>query len=339
MRPLLSLQNLIFISLCFFYISCTPNKKASSLPDPNDSLANTAAVKEISAQLEANSEDPELYYKRAQIYSNTKYLNRAEDDYLAAIALDSLNPLYHFSLARTLYAMNQTQRSAAQYEKAIALKPDYTEASLKLADLYFVVKEHSKSIALLNKVLLTDKGNAGVYHMLGMNYKELGDTGRAIYHFQTAIETDPTDFESNLYIANLYGARKNAIALDYYTAALKLRPKSADAWFAKAVFEQSVKNYRSALIDYRRVIDIDPGHFLSYYNVGYLNYELGMFDEAMRNWNICSRMNPSYARCFYMKGLLFEEQKNKADAKLNYKVALDLDPENALYQAGIKRVQ
>ena len=41
---------------------------------------------------------------------------------------------------------------------------------------------------------------------------------------------------------------------------------------------------------------------LAYYNVGYINYENGMMDEALRNWNTCTQMNPGFANAFYMKG-------------------------------------
>ena len=335
----LCLNILIFISISILLCSCGQNASKTKVPNAADSLANIEAVKELSKSIDENPEDAELLYRRAQVYVNEKYLNRAEDDYLAAISLDSINPLFHFSLGRTYYAMNQTQRAAKSYERAILLKPDYQEAILKLADLYFIVKEHPKSIALLNKGMKIDQGNATIYHMLGMNYKEMGDTARAIYHFQTAIENNPSDYESNLYIANLYAARKNQLAFDYFKAAIKLQPKNPDAWFSRAVFEQTIKMYKNALVDYRRVIYLNPENYLSYYNVGYINYENGLMDEALRNWNTCTQMNPAYANAYYMKGLLYEERKNKADARLNYKVALEIEPDNTVFKSGFERVK
>lgn len=334
----LSLNILIFISISFFLISCGQNASISKLPNAGDSTANIEAVKELSKAIEESPEDAELLYRRAQVYVNEKYLNRAEDDFLAAIAIDSINPLYHFNLARTLYAMNQTQRAATSYEKAISLKSDYQDAILKLADLYFIVKEYNKSIALLNKGMKLDQGNATIYQMLGLNYKEMGDTARAIYHFQTAIENDATDYESTLYIANLYAARRNQLAFDYFKAAIKLQPKNPDAWFSRAVFEQKLRLNKNSLIDYRRVIDLNPENYLAYYNVGYINFENGTMDEALRNWNTCTQMNPSFANAFYMKGLIYEERKNKVDARINYKVALELEPSNALFKAGLARL-
>jgi tetratricopeptide (TPR) repeat protein len=338
MQHKLTFKILIFFLFTILVVSCGQNKKTTTPPIAVDSASTLQAAKEISKAIEANPEDAELLYQRAQIYQNGKFLNRAEGDLVEAIRIDSLNPLYHFSLARTYYAMNQTQNAAKQYEYAIALKPDYQDAMLKLADLYFVVKEHNKSIGLLNKCMKLDQGNANIYHMLGMNYKEMGDTSRAIYHFQTAIENDPKDFESNLYIANLYAVKKNKMAMEYFNAAIKLKPKNVDAWFGRAVFEQNLRLYKNALFDYRKVIDLDPMNYLSYYNVGYINYENGMQEEALKNWNICTQMNPNYGNAFYMKGLVFEEQKNKSDAKINYKIALEIEPENPLFQTAIKRI-
>lgn len=335
----LLLKTLTFVILFLQIISCTENKSSKDLVQTNDSLANLEAVKQVSAQIESEPENADLYYQRAVIYANEKYLNRAEDDYREAYRLDSSNSLYAFALARTLYAMNQTKEAAKWYEKSIELKPDFADAILKLADLYFLVKEHQKSINLLNDYRKLKPEDAYVYHMMGLNYKELGDTSRAIYHFQTAIENDPKDYESTLYIANLYAGKKKSIAYEYFAAALKIKPKGVDALFGRAVFNQQVRNYKSALLDYRKVIDIDPQNYLAYYNVGYINYENGFMDEAIRNWNICTQMNPFYANAFYMKGLVYEEQKNKTEARIQYKVALDLDPENELFAAGLSRVK
>jgi tetratricopeptide (TPR) repeat protein len=88
---------------------------------------------------------------------------------------------------------------------------------------------------------------------LGLNYKEMGDTARAIYNFQTSIENDPKDIESIIYIGNLYAAQRNPLAMEYFNSALKLRPKSVDALFGRAVFAQKMNFKKQALLDYKKV--------------------------------------------------------------------------------------
>jgi tetratricopeptide (TPR) repeat protein len=175
--------------------------------------------------------------------------------------------------------------------------------------------------------------------MLGMNYRETGDTARAIYHFQTAIETDPNDYESTLYIANLYGAQKNKLALGYFDAAIKLRPKLVEPYFAKAVYLQQTENYASAMVEYKKIITLDPTNFLAFYNVGYINYESGYQAKAMENWETTTKLNPSYAKAWYMKGLLLEEKGDKNSALKNYRLALDLDPQNTLFLSAVDRLK
>jgi tetratricopeptide (TPR) repeat protein len=62
-------------------------------------------------------------------------------------------------------------------------------------------------------------------------------------------------------------------------------------------------------------------------------------DEALRNWGICAQMNPGFSKVFYMRGLVYEEQKKLKDALLQYSVALEIEPENELYLSGLKRVK
>jgi tetratricopeptide (TPR) repeat protein len=333
------LKKLTFIILLTDICACNQNAKKPIAPLMPDSLSVNQAIKEISKQIEAKPDIAELYYQRAQIYYNEKYLGFADADLNYALYLDSTNALYWFMLARVNYAMNQTKNAAKYYENAIKYKPDYNEAKLKLADLYFLVKEYQKSIALLHEVRKTDNQNAYVYHMLGMNYRELGDTLRAINYFQTAIENDPTDYESTLYIANLYAAQLKNIALEYYKAAIKIKPYNTDAFFSRAVFYQKIKQYKAALLDYKIVIDRDPQNFLCYYNVGYINFETDKLDEALRNFNIATRMNPDFTEAYYMKGLIYEMQKKRSDAILNYEYALKISPDYTLAKEGLKRLR
>lgn len=324
------LKKLIYVTaIGMMLISCQRGGKVAQ-EVPQDSLAQIEAVKEVSSQIENNPGNSQLYYKRAGIYEAQGYLARAEADYEEAIRLDSGQAIYYFALGRLSYGMNQTTKAAEAYEKALVLQPDFNEAAYKLADLYFLVKEHQKSIALFTGLIKKDPGNSRPYHGLGLNYKDMKDTLRAIYHFQTAVENDPKDIESVLYCANLYAGKGNALALEYYQSALKLKPKSTDALFGRAYFFQQKKLYAQALKDYRRVIDIDPQNYRAYFNVGYIAFERADYSEARRHWDIATRMQNFYPQAYYMKGLSFELQGKREDAVANYKLAYEQDPDYSL---------
>lgn len=336
----------IFIKLiyvtAFIVLGVSCNNKSNA---PTGNTANDSAVVElesakvISRQIETDPENAELYYQRAVVYFDQKYLDRALLDIEDAIKRSGENPLYYFYKGKVLYAMNRTQEAAKGYEKSLLIKPDYQEARLKLATLYYVVKEHQKSIDALNVIVAAEPTNAEAQFYKGMNQKEMKDTGRAVASFQKALEIDNNYYDAAMQLGLLFTEKKDPIAREYFGTAIRLSPRSTEAYFGRAYYYQLVKQYQKALFDYRKVIEFDPSNDKAYYNVGYINYEAGEFEEAMRSWNICIEMNNQNVMAYYMRGLLHEQRKNYADAKLNYQYVLQLDPEYALAKQGMQRLE
>ncbi len=330
---------LIFISyiLCAI-VSCDSQNTVVNRKDKDSVIALPASAEEISRQIEKEPDNAELYYRRAQIYFNEKYLDRALDDISQASALSKDNPLYYFTKGRILYAMNRTAEAAKMYESAIVLKPDYEEAQMKLAELYCIVKEHRKSIDLLNLVIARSK-RTDAYFFRGMNQKEAGDTAKAIASFQLAYELDPSNYDAVMQLGILSAAKKDQVAIEYFNAAIKINPKSSEAYFGRAYFYQLTGNFQKSLSDYRKVIDLDPSNDKAYYNVGYINFEAGRYKVALRSWDICIQLNNQYMEAYYMRGLVHEYQKAYEDARLNYEYALQLNPEYTLAKDGLRRMQ
>ncbi len=328
---------LIFVISLFCFACGDKQAKTPSVQSDTTAIDSKNAA-EISRTIEKDPTNAELYYRRAMIYYNEKYLDRALDDITQASDLAKDNPLYYFTRGRILYSMNRTIEAAKMYESAITLKPDYEEAQMKLAELYYVVKEHRKSIDILNVVIAKNR-NPHAYFFRGMNQKETGDTARAIASFQLAYEGEATFYDAVMQLGILYAAKRDAIALEYFNTAIKLQPKSSEAYFARAYFYQLKKQFQKALLDYKKVIDLDAANADAYYNVGYINFEAGQYQQALRSWDICIQMNNDYVQAYYMRGLLHEGQKNYTDAKMNYEYALQIAPDYGLAKEGLRRVE
>jgi tetratricopeptide (TPR) repeat protein len=335
-----SFIKLIYITLiCSTLFACGNGSSSTPASSPVDSMANAPeGVKALSEQIEKESGNPELYYRRSILYFDQKYLDRALADIDDALKIDAMNPLYHFYRGRILYAMNRTQDAAKAYESAIALKPDYTEANMKLAELYYVVKEHQKSLNYLNVVLAAQPASADAQFYKGMNQKEMKDTLKAIASFQKALENDNSYYDAAMQLGLLFTAKKNPVAAEYFTTAIRLNPRSTEAYFGRAYYFQMMRQYQKALFDYRKVIEFDPSNDKAYYNVGYINFDAEKYDEALRSWNICIQMNNNNIEAYYMRGLLHEVRKSYKDALMNYQYALELDPQYTLAKEGEARM-
>ncbi len=331
-------KTIIFLLNILLIASCANNNNQQAAAGSIDSIAIKAGAQELSNEILNNPGKAELYYERGTKYYNAKIMDRAVLDFTDACTLDSLNPLYFFMAARTNYALNKTILAAKNYEKAIALKPDFVDAQIKLADLYYITKEHQKSINLANSILANDKNNGYAYHLRAINLKDLGDTARAISNFQKAIELDNNDYDSHMILATILLAQGDRAALEYINAALRIRPNAPDAFFARATFWQQRKEYKMALIDYKKVIKYNPDYFQCYYNVGYINFETNFLKEAIANFDICVRMANDYLPAYYMRGLCYEGLDDYENARLNYELVLKYNPDYELAQLGMKRI-
>src|SRR5688572_21684350 len=103
-----TLQKLIFITV-LLVAACGQNKNQNSTEiNASDSTVALQSVRAISNQIEANPDNAELYYERAVIYFNEKYMDRALTDIVDATNKDGQNPLYQYYKGKILYAMNRT---------------------------------------------------------------------------------------------------------------------------------------------------------------------------------------------------------------------------------------
>lgn len=329
------MKKLIFITaIALLILAC--NGSTNKQVDSKESTVTSKTAKAISAEIEQNPTNPELYYRRANVYFDEQYLDRALADVDEALVLAENNPLYLFLKARILYAMNRTMDASKVYEQIIAIKPDFEDARFKLAELYLVVKEHKKSVDLLNVVLAGNKANTNALFLKGMNLKEMGDTAGAVQSFQKAYEIDATFYDAAMQLGILYAALGNKIALDYYVAASRINPKSPEPPYNAGVYLQQKGEYKKAIFMYKQALKANDRFYLANYNAGVIAARSGQYKEGIDQFNQVIRIEPGYTDAYYMRAVCFEALKNYEDAILNYEHVLELNPEHKMAKASLK---
>jgi Flp pilus assembly protein TadD/predicted nucleic acid-binding Zn-ribbon protein len=116
-------------------------------------------------------------------------------------------PKNHFALANLAVTQIQSGKlSAAQValEKALSLKPDYTFASVKLANVYCRQDRFDDSIAILNRVILADPKNAVAHNYLAIALGKKGDTAKAEESFRESLAIDPNYANAHFNLAVMY---------------------------------------------------------------------------------------------------------------------------------------
>ena len=325
------------LSVLFLFIlialgSCknNSNEELKTETSINDSLSiklNSPELKAVNAELLDNPNSAELYDKRANIYISLKQLNEAVNDAKRAIKLDSTKADFYMTLVDAYYTQNNTRLAKELLEIIQKKFPENVDALLKLAEIYYIVKQYQKGIDYVNKALKINERLAKAYYLKGSIYRESGDTARAVSSLETAIEQD-TKFE-NAYIdiALMYAARKNPIALEYYNNALKINPYNDNTIYARAKLLQDIGKIDEAIIEYKSILTKNKNCENCYYNLGAIYLEIKKDNKiALENFTNAIALNRNSAQAYFARGYTYSKLKDKASAKADYNMCLKIQP-------------
>ena len=153
------------------------------------------------------------------------------------------------------YGLKDFQGAIADYDSAIALKPDLVGAYGNRGNAKFALKDLQGAIADYNKTIMLEPDLAGNYDNRGNAKAALGDLQGAIADYNKAIELEPDN------------------------AAVH-----ADAYYNRGVTKWQFNDFLGALDDYTKALELRPSFGDVYNNRGTLYLFLGQKDKARADY-------------------------------------------------------
>ena len=74
------------------------------------------------------------------------------------------------------------------------------------------------------------------------------------------------------------------VAIDYYSIAIELDPKNADAYFYRGYSKANLEDYRGAILDFNKAIKLDPQNGYAYYKRGFSKLTLKDYAGAILDY-------------------------------------------------------
>jgi pentatricopeptide repeat protein len=317
---------LVFISSC----QSSEKKELQAENAKADSISirlNLPELKAVNAQLLEDPNNAELYKKRALIYTSIKEYSAAVNDAKRAIKIDSNVADYYNTMVDAYFSQNNTRKAKELLETIEKKFPENTEALLKSAELYFIVRQYQKAIDYTNKALKVDPGLAKGYYIKGSIYRESGDTAKAITSLETATEQDNRYEDAFFDLGIIYAARKNNLALDYYNSALRINPNNENTLYARAKLLQDLGKIEEAIIEYKKLLEKNKNCDNCCYNLGAIYLELKKDNaNAITYFNKAIDINPNYAEAFFARAYTYAKLGDKEQAKADFNTCLRLSP-------------
>ena len=243
----------------------------------------------------------------------------------------------HFQLA---YAYTNLQRPAEarpEYERAIAVDPNFFEAYLNLGTL-LLESNPKDAVAPLRKAVELQPAQNHPRYLLAVALDRSGDDNAAAEEFQKILSLEPNDFTSVNYLGWYFlHHQKPADAEVKFQLALEIQPKDQKASLGLAQSLGAQKK-PEAVDAYQLYLAANPGDNEVRTLLIRLLIDQKQFEAALAEINKTPDANPPTADTLTLRADLQVSQKKNAEAIASLQQALLLRPQDAQLHADLGRL-
>jgi tetratricopeptide (TPR) repeat protein len=125
-------------------------------------------------------------------------------------------------------------------------------------------------------------------------------------------------------------ARLDSLAVEDFTASLKLDPSRWKAYHNRGVSYAMMGEFDQALREFEQALRLNPTYANAWFNRGEVHYELGRYAQAVADYSTALRSNPEDAEVYTRRGHAYFKLGRYREALTDYSRALDLKPQEAL---------
>ena len=108
-----------------------------------------------------------------------------------------------------------------------------------------------------------------------------------------------------------------------------LPQETAEVYFNRGVDSSQKGDFREAISDFNKAIDVNPEFVVAYLNRGFSYSRMGEFDKAIADYTKAIELNPRYAVAYYNRGFVYRRMGEYDRAILDFTKAIEINPKYA----------
>jgi Flp pilus assembly protein TadD len=170
-----------------------------------------------------------------------------------------LSVVAHNNLGRALAERGQPGPAIEHFQRAVEIRPDYTEARYNLGSLLMRQGRLDEAEVQLGRVIKQQPRLARAHSDLGDCLLRQGKPADAAGRYREALRIDP--FLADAHYSLAVALQRQGLfdeAEEHYTEATELDPANADAYNNWGGMRESQGDLAGALAHYRRALEIEP---------------------------------------------------------------------------------
>lgn len=242
---------------------------------------------------------------------------------------------HHFVKGNDFAGREKYEEAVPEYNKAIDLHPQYTEAYFRRGYALLSLKEYEKAISDFNKALDLSPKYANAYFNRASAKAELKRYDDAIQDYTTYIHIKPKDEEAYYGRGLAFGWNgENDKAISDFNEAIELNTEYGKAHLARGVIyaRREMGEYDKAISDYYKALQLNPDMrteieaklSIAYSNRGIKFAEKHQHSEAILDFNHSIKLDPGRGKSFYNRALSWKDMGDCEKAAKDWKRACDL---------------
>jgi tetratricopeptide (TPR) repeat protein len=195
----------------------------------------------------------------------------------------------------------------------------------KLGDDFYDKGDYTRAIENYNRAIQLDPQLTNAYMRRGFIYHYQGETSRALAEYRTAIVKTPSRADEAYVKCLLYDtATGNANrAISECTEAIAAFPKFGLIYYKRGTAYNVRQVYDKAFDDFNQTVLLSPNSIIGYLgrSSSYINFKKD-YDRAIADCNAVIRINPQSSAAYYNRGISYYNKSDHDNAIADYTLAI-----------------
>ena len=287
--------------------------------------------------------------EKASFYANlgASYykLDRYDDavaQFQKALALDPDFPNLYGLLGSALFQRGDLEGAIGAYQKQIERTPDIAEFYYNLGLAYQRKEVLDEAVQAYQKVTELNNHAVNAFRNLGYIFLKRGELSDAVNALKRAVEIDTSSWEDryNLGVA-FYRQGRYEEAIEAYKKAITLHSDTPDIHVALAKTYLKLNKTEAAMDHYEAALRIRPLDPEIHYELGLFYLQTGQKQKAMNEFHLTLRQNPNYSEARIKLADILLESGQTESALKEYRRVLqkEADAVDALVGTGIALIK
>lgn len=209
------------------------------------------------------------------------------------------------------------------YNRAEALSTRYAALYINRGSAYRTLKEFQKAKDDFLKAMKITPMQSLIFRSLGHVEKDLENYQNALYYYTCAIALEPKDAQAHFQRAAIFYQQRDVASLSVEAdRLLKLSPRSKDAYNWKVYALVELKDYKAAIQWARRGLKIYGGFHKFYYYMGVAYYYSKNYSQSLASFNRAAQLEEGDYLIYMFRGRAYDQLKQDEKAEADFAKAL-----------------